>query len=338
MKKIIAISILIFNIVSLNLVSEDSVDNSSYILMDAESGRIYYEKNKDQRYLTASIAKIMTCLVAIENGSLFTTYKVDYETTLTEGSSIYLKEDDEIFLYDLLCGLMLRSGNDAATMISKVVFKTEEEFIFNMNQTAKRIGMGNSTFENPTGLNRDSYNYSTAFDMALLMKYAIQNEVFYDISTKKFHKAETTFFKYHWNNKHKLITGTDYVKSGKTGYTKDSGRTLVSYAEIDNMKLIAVSFNENNHYELHNSLFQKATKEFSRQKIIDKGVYRQELDNLDYYPMVNEDVFLYIKNDSDIYLKFNLYKEVTNTCGYLEIYEDEKLIFRDSLYPYYPKS
>ena len=164
--------------------------------MDAESGRIYYEKNKDQRYLTASIAKIMTAIVAIENGSLFTMYKVDLGSTLTEGSSIYLKEGDDIFLYDLLCGLMLRSGNDAATLISRVVFKTEEEFVFNMNQTAKRIGMANSTFENPTGLNKDTFNYSTALDMALLMKYAIKNDVFYEISTKKYHKAETTLFKY----------------------------------------------------------------------------------------------------------------------------------------------
>ena len=173
-----------------------AVDDSSYVLMDALSGRVFYEKNKDKRYLTASIAKIMTCIVAIENGSLFTKYKVDYNSTTTEGSSIYLKEDDEIYLYDLLCGLMLRSGNDAATLISKVVFNDTDKFIDNMNLTAKMIGMGNSTFENPTGLNKDSFNYSTAYDMALLMKYAMNNEIFYDISTKKKHKAETNYFNY----------------------------------------------------------------------------------------------------------------------------------------------
>ena len=293
------------------------INDSSYILMDAENGRIYYEKNKDKRFLTASIAKIMTTIVAIEHGSLFSKYVVDYHSTLTEGSSIYLKEGDEIYLYDLLCGLMLRSGNDAATMISKVVFNNENEFIKEMNITAKRIGMGNSTFENPTGLNSDTFNYSTAYDMAILMKYAIKNEIFYNISSKKSHKAETTYYKYHWNNKHKLVASSNYVKSGKTGYTKDSGRTLVSYAEINDMKLIAVSFNENNHYELHNSLFEKVSQEFTKQKVIDKGVYPQEINTLNYYPMVDEDIVMYLKKDSEIYLKFNLYEvpNVTHDLG-----------------------
>ena len=319
-----------------NLVS--SVNDSSYILMDAESGRVLYEKNQDKRYLTASIAKIMTCIVAIEYGSLFSRYKVDYASTMTEGSSIYLKEDDEIYLYDLLCGLMLRSGNDAATLISKSVFNNVDKFVLHMNIMAKKIGMGNSTFQNPTGLNKDSFNYSTAYDMALLMRYAMNNEIFTDIATKKKHNAETLYYKYYWNNKHKLITTTDYVIAGKTGYTKDSGRTLVSYAIVGDMKLIAVSFNENNHYELHKSLFEKSKIDFTKQKVLDNGVYHQELNVLNYYPMVREEVILYIKKGSDIYIKFNLENVPNETCGFFEIYEDNKLIYVDDLYPYYPKS
>lgn len=338
MKKIIILIFLTFYITFSKHIVVCAVIDTSYILMDAESGRIYYEKNKDQRFLTASIAKIMTSIVAIEHGSLFSEYTVDYNSTLTEGSSLYLKENDEITLYDLICGLMLRSGNDAATMISKIVFNNEKRFVEEMNVTAKRIGMGNSTFENPTGLNRDTFNYSTAFDMALLMKYAINNEIFYEISSKKKHKAETIYFNYYWNNKHKLVTETDYVKAGKTGYTKSSGRTLVSYAEINGMKLIAVSFNENSHYELHKSLFEKAPLEFSKEKILDKGVYPQEINTLNYYPLVNDDIILYIKKDSDIYIKFNLYQNPNELCGYLEVYEDNKLIYVDDLYPYYPQS
>jgi D-alanyl-D-alanine carboxypeptidase len=100
----------------------------------------------------------MTCIVAIEYGNLFEEYVVDYDTTTVEGSSIYLQYEDEILLYDLLCGLMLRSGNDAATLIAKNVFKSSEDFVFHMNYLAREIKMTNSTFENPTGLNNDTFN------------------------------------------------------------------------------------------------------------------------------------------------------------------------------------
>jgi D-alanyl-D-alanine carboxypeptidase len=306
--------------------------------MDAESGRVLYEKNKDDRFLTASIAKIMTCIVAIENGNLFEKCKVDYQTVSMEGSSIYLELDDEIILYDLLCGLMLRSGNDAATLISKSVFKSTEKFVFEMNALAREIGMGNSTFENPTGLNTTTFNYSTAYDMALLMRYAMDNEIFVEISSKKNHIAQTLNKKYYWQNKHKLVANTDYVISGKTGYTKSSGRTLVSYALINNMKLIAVSFNEGGDFELHKMLFENAKKDFTIEKIIKKGVYPQEIDTLNYYPSTRNDIELLIKNDSNIVVKFYLLDKPNFECGYLEIFEDNKLIYRDTLYPYYPLS
>ena len=104
------------------------------------------------------------------------------------------------------------------------------------------------------------------------------------------------------------------------------------------MKLICVSFNENNHYELHTSLFEKAQEEFKKEKIIDKGVYPQEINCLNYYPMVSEDIYLYINKNSTVYLKFNLYEFPTDNCGYLEVFENNKLIYVDTLYPYYPKS
>ncbi len=337
MKKIL-FALLLFLIVISNIIHINAYNHSSYILMDAESGRVLYEKNKDDRFLTASIAKIMTCMVAIENGNLFEKYKVDYETICMEGSSIYLELDDEIILYDLLCGLMLRSGNDAANLISKSVFKTQEIFVFEMNQLAKRIGMGNSTFENPTGLNTNTFNYSTAYDMALLMRYAMQNEIFKDISSKKFYKAITLNKTYYWNNKHKLVANTDYVISGKTGYTKSSGRTLVSYAEINNMKLIAVSFNESGDFELHKLLFDNALKDFNEEVVIKKGVYPQEINTLNYYPLINEDVSILIKKDSDIAIKFFLLDKPKSNCGYYEVFENNNLIYRGDLYPYFPKS
>lgn len=336
MKKILIILILIF-FFNTNLTVE-AINDSSYILLDCNSGRVLYEKNKDTRFLTASIAKIMTSVVAIEHGNLFDRYIVDYKTISSDGSSIYLELEDEIYLYDLLCGLMLRSGNDAATLISNNVFNSYEEFIYQMNYTARKIGMKNSTFENPSGLNEGGSNYSTAYDMAILMKYAMENEIFYEISTKKYHKAETLNNVYLWKNKHKLVMSSDYVKSGKTGFTKDSGRTLVSYAEINGMKLVAVTFNEGSDYELHKSLFEKASDEFKEKVVLEKGVYHQEIEILKYYPKVFEDVNLLVKNGSKISVKFHLLKEPVYNCGYFEIYENNNLIYKDLLYPFYPLS
>ena len=334
-------SIIVFSICCVTLffcVNIRAYNHSSYVLMDAESGRVLYEKNKDDRFLTASIAKIMTCMVAIENGNLFEKYKVDYETISMEGSSIYLELDDEIYLYDLLCGLMLRSGNDAATLISKSVCKSQEEFVYEMNYLAREVKMSNSTFENPTGLNTNTFNYSTAYDMALLMRYAMQNEVFREISSKKTHKAITLNKTYYWNNKHKLVFNTDYVISGKTGYTKNSGRTLVSYAEINDMKLIAVSFNESGDFELHKLLFDNAVNDFKEEVVLKKGVYHQEINTLTYYPLINDDVAILIKKDSNINIKFFLLDKPKSKCGYFEIYEENKLIYKGDLYPYYPQS
>ena len=126
--------------------------------------------------------------------------------------------------------------------------------------------------------------------------------------------------------------------SGKTGYTKSSGRTLVSYAVVDNMKLIAVSFNESGDFELHKLLFENARKDFTNERIIKKGVYNQEINTLNYYPYIKNDIDLLVKNGSNVFVKFNLLNKPNIICGYLEIFEDNKLIYKDTLYPYYPQS
>lgn len=313
-----------------------AVSNSSYILMDYDSGRVLYANNKNQRFLTASIAKIMTAIVAIENGNLFENYKVSRSSTLIDGSKIYLEENDEILLIDLIYGLMLRSGNDAATLISEVVFKNSMEFVFEMNQTAKRIGMGNSTFENPTGLNDDTFNYSTAYDMALLMKYAMENEVFYEISTKKVYRVNTLNNSYVWVNKHKLVHRNNGVISGKTGFTKLCGRTLVSFANIGDKRLICVTFNEGNDYNLHETLFKKANEEFELSLLFDEGVYPQKLDYLGYYPFLKKEVRILVKKNSIISGKFVFFNKPKKECGYLEIYENNTMIYKETIYPFWP--
>lgn len=316
--------------------SINAKDSGAYVLMDAESGRLLYGSNSQSQALTASICKIMTAIVAIENGELFKSVKVTREASLCNGSSLYLKENDEIILVDLIYGLMLRSGNDAALLISQNVFNTSAAFIKEMNNYAKKIGMKNSTFENPSGLDDDSFNYSTPYDMALLMRYALQNELFCKINSTRAYRATSKDNSYYWVNKHKLIANYSYVKGGKTGYTKKALRTLVSYAEIDGKRLIAVSFKYSDDYNLHLSLFKKANDEFVYQKIIDAGVYKANLEGLNYYPKIERSVGLLVKKHAKIAVIFYLKKDPDDTCGYMSIYENSNEIMRQELYPYWP--
>lgn len=334
MKKIIIFVILVF--LSFGIKEVEAESKSSYILMDFDSGRVLYEENMHDRFLTASIAKIMTAMVAIEEGNLFDYYPVSNNAINVDGSKIYLELDDKIMLLDLIYGLMLRSGNDAATLISEVSCESSSIFVKKMNNIAKRIGMSNSTFQNPTGLNDDTFNYSTAYDMALLMRYAMNNQIFKEISTTKVYRVLTLNNSYVWTNKHKLIHRNIGVIAGKTGYTKASGRTLVSYAEVNDKRLICVSFNHGDDYKLHESLFKRADSEFEEMLVVKDGVYPQKIKELNYYPKIDEEVRLLVKKNSKIYAKFILNKKPQDTCGNLEIYEDDNLVYKVPIYAYWP--
>lgn len=332
MKKIV--TLLLIGFFCLNAIEVNAKNDSSYILLDCDSNRILYENNKDQRLLTASICKVLTSMVAIENGELFTFYEVKEEDLKTNGSAVYLQVGDKIALIDLIYALLLRSGNDAALMISRVVFGDYDRFILEMNRLAHKIGMFNSTFENPSGLDDESYNYSTAYDMALLMSYAVENETFLEICGARSYRADTVNNTYYWIHKHKLLRNNDFIKAAKTGFTTKAKRTLITYAEVDDKRLVAVSFNQSDDYNLHLSLFKKAAQEFSLVRIFRSQVFPQELD-LYYYPELKEDVSILIKEGSKLTYKLKLLKECKDICGYLFIYEDNILIYQANLYPYW---
>ena len=210
--------------------------SDSSILMDMDSGRVLYGKNIHKENLTASIAKIMTCIVAIENGNLSDVCVVDEMTINQIGSSTYLKLGDKIRLKDLLYGMMLRSGNDASYLIGKTVGGNIKEFVGMMNSTALKIGMENSKFENVSGLDEESKNISTAYDMALLMSYCMKNDEFRNIVSCRTHSFTSLLNNnYTFLNKHKLVNGNDNVTGGKTGYTINAKRTLVTSFSKNNI-------------------------------------------------------------------------------------------------------
>ena len=151
-----------------------STSASSAILVDVDSGRVLYEQNADARMLIASTTKILTALVAIEEGSLSDVVTVSHEAAYTEGSSMYLKEGEQLTLETLLYGLLLCSGNDAAVAIAEHVGGSQLGFVKLMNQKAKELGMTSSSFANPNGLDAEGH-YSTARDMAKLACAAVEN-------------------------------------------------------------------------------------------------------------------------------------------------------------------
>lgn len=252
--KLVMLLTILFLLDPLSVKATVSVSAEHAVLMDQTSGRVLYQKGADDPALIASITKVMTAIIAIEQGNLNDSVNISDHAIKAEGSSIYLEKKDKFTLEELLYGLMLRSGNDAAIAISEHIAGSEQGFTYLMNEKAAWLGMTNTHFDNPHGLDSDTH-YSTAYDMALLMKYAVENETFQTISATSSYQPKAR--DYAWINKNKLLTKL-YGQStgGKTGYTKAAGRTLISTAEKENQTLIAVTLNAPNDWQDHMQLFE----------------------------------------------------------------------------------
>ena len=287
MKKLV-IAFLLFIVFPTNILA---ISASKAIVMDLNSGRVLYDLNKDDPQLIASITKIMTCLIAIMYSDLNKTVVVDEEVLKSYGSSVYLEVGEEIKLLDLLYGLMLRSGNDAATQVAKAVAGTEEAFVYLMNEYASTIGMKNTHFVNPHGLDSNGVgNTSTAYDMALLTKVAMQNETFAHIFGTRSYTAESNLKTYNWEGKNKLFSMYEYTTGGKTGYTEAANRTLVTTASRDNKNLVVVTLNDGNDFVDHKSLYETYFSMYDSILALDKENFK--IDDT-YY----QDVEFYVKNN-----------------------------------------
>lgn len=315
---------------------------TSTILMDMDSGRILYSNNIHTRRSVASISKIMTAIVAIESGKLQDEIVIGEEINTAYGSGIYIKQGEHIKLEDLLYGLMLRSGNDAALAIAHFVGGSVEKFVKMMNEKANNLGMKNSEFNNPSGLDQEKGNYSTAYDMAILTSYAMKNAVYQKIVSTKKHKVTTDMNYYSWTNKNKLLHSYKYCTGGKTGFTEIARRTLVTTASKDSLNLVAVTLNDGNDFADHKNLFEEAFLKYTNYEIIKVGditipgetYYKNNtlyLNNSYTYPFATEE-------KQSIKLKYNLKKlrkyKNNDEVGDVEIYIADKKI---NEYPIYIK-
>lgn len=241
-------------------------------LIDVKTGRILYSHNGDKPMRIASLTKIMTAIVAIEYGELSDPVKTGLQAYGVEGSSVYLKLGQEMSLHHLLYGLMLRSGNDAAVAIAEHVGGSLDGFVLLMNEKAEQIGMVNTTFRNPHGLDADGH-LSTAEDMARLTAYALNNAVFREIVKTPSIKVPNPGEKWDhlWRNKNKMLHLYEGADGVKTGYTKAAGRCLVSSATRNGRQLAAVTLNDGNDWSDHARLLDYGFGQYPLRELYRRG-------------------------------------------------------------------
>lgn len=271
MKKVVCVVlsiVLMFSfsvVVSAEAESEPTVSAEAFVLYCADNGQIIYSKNENKKMKPASTTKIMTSLIALEEAASCNKKVTFTDEMVAEGSSMYLKVGEKVTLSDLATGMMMSSGNDAANATAMTVSGSNEKFAERMNERAKQIGMENTHFVTPSGLD-DENHYSTAYDMALLMTYALENEDFAKLTSQKSTTVdfiEPASKKVTYSNHNRLLSLYEYCIGGKTGYTMAAGRCLVSAAKKDDLTLICVTLNDRNDWNDHTALYNYGFEKFS---------------------------------------------------------------------------
>lgn len=236
------------------------------IAIDGQTGRVLYEKNADERGLIASTTKIMTALIICEQCNVLDRMEIPKEAVGIEGSSMYLREGEILTIQELLYGLMLQSGNDAAAALAIYCAGSMESFAELMNDKAHRLGLADTHFVNPHGLDAPDH-YSTARDLATLAQYAMQNPVFVrTVSAKTVRIGQREL-----RNHNKLLWQFEGADGVKTGFTKAAGRILVSSAVQQGRRILAVTMNAPDDWNDHKQMLEYAFAGYSTQTLISQG-------------------------------------------------------------------
>ena len=245
---------------------QDGVSAKSAVVYDADSGRILWEKASSQKMLIASTTKIMTALLAVEHCDLNEEVLISREMTEVEGSSMYLRAGERYTVEELLYGLMLASGNDAATALAIHISGNVSDFAVLMNRKAEELQLHHTSFENPHGLDGENH-YSTAEDMAVLASYAMKNPSFSKIVGTRNISIHNQLYVNH----NKLLWQYDGITGIKTGYTKTAGRTLVSCCERNGRRLICVTLSASDDWNDHKKLYDWAYAAYEERIILEKN-------------------------------------------------------------------
>ncbi len=317
-KNKILVCLIIFIILSNVSLSATEITAKSAIVIDMNSQRILYAKNENEKLPFASTTKIMTAIVAIEMCDLQEVVKIDDRSIGTEGSSIYLQKGEELTLSDLLYGLMLHSGNDAAEAIAYHISGSIENFTALMNYKAKLIGAHNTNFMNPHGLPNELH-YTTAADLAHICIYAMQNDIFRQIVATKNMTIITngTGISRNLVNKNKLLYSYEGANGIKTGYTDLAGRCLCGAAEQNGIQLISVVLNSEDIYGDTQKLFDYYFENYSEHTFMKKGEYVLSIPIENSYKKIYrvylpEDISAAVKEEElqTVQIKYNFIKQI----------------------------
>ena len=307
---------------------QEAVSAKAAVVYDADAGRIIWEKNASQQMLIASTTKIMTALVAVEQCDLNEEVVISKEMTAVEGSSMYLRAGDLYTVEELLYGLMLASGNDAATALAIHVSGDVSDFAFLMNQKAAKLELVHTSFENPHGLDGEKH-YSTAEDMAKLASYAMKNPVFSKIvGTRNISIHDQVYV-----NHNKLLWQYDGIIGVKTGYTKAAGRTLVSCCERNGRRLVCVTLSASDDWNDHKKLYDWAFAAYKERVVLEKieRFYIPLMNGTDatICVMPQRDVIAFLKEDESVEYVVELPRyvfgsvEQGNPAGQIVVYCNE---------------
>lgn len=307
---IFLLTIVLINFTQIKSFALPNLCSEGIYLMDAKTGKVLYEKNADVQYMPASTTKVMTAIIALENCKLDDSVTIGEKPPLVDGSAIGIAQGEVYTMEELLLGLLLESGNDCAEAIAEHIAGSNEEFAKLMNEKAKELGCTNTSFKNPSGLTEEGH-LTTAHDLALIMRYASQNEDFIRIARTPSHFYETHPFSdgtEKWVvNKNPLLKEDsnykyEYAYCGKTGYTVAANHSYIATAIKDDQKIVGAFLNATDKDGLYTSvsqLFDWGFENFKTEKIISKG------DELDTYSIDNSTNISLIATD-DIYYTFNI--------------------------------
>ncbi len=269
----------------------------SACVIAARTGELVYEKNSVARLPMASTTKIMTCITALESCPVTDIVTVSENAASTEGSSAYLEAGFQLSMYDMLFGLMLNSGNDAAVAVAEHISGSVDAFVDLMNAKAKEIGAENTHFTNPNGL-PDPNHYTTAYDLAMITRYAMNNPVFREIVAQQAFAGLVinTGGYLEFYNHNRLLGEYDGCVGVKTGYTEAAGRCLVTAAERNGMRFIAVTLNDGSDWDDHRELLDAAFADYSLKRVVSAG---GAAPYSDYDAVYGEDFNVPVKNGAE---------------------------------------
>lgn len=296
--------------------------------MDIDSKREFYNIKAEDKRLIASTTKVMTALVALENSNPTDLVKVNSEVLKMYGSNTYIEPNESILMLDLLYGLMLRSGNDSATAIAEHLGGTDN-FVKLMNEKAKILGLKNTFYQNPTGLDDETKNYSTMKELAYVYAYAYQNNLFKEIVRTNHYTTKSTNKSYDWYNRCKFINMYDKQTGCKTGYTPDAKRLVVSSASDNDFNVVVASVNDIYDYDLHVNIYEEIFNKYKKVKLLDKSDFNKKYKDDKLY--INNDFYYPLSKEEENEINFTINVNDKNNKE-IKIYLKDKLIHTEKIY------